>query len=83
TTRGDCRAPVAGDPRADLRRVGARSGGVIYLDGNSLGARPRAAVDRAAEVVAAEWGEGLSRSWNSADRRGLPERLGDKLAPLI
>ncbi|MBF3222577.1 kynureninase, partial [Pseudomonas aeruginosa] len=29
------------------------------------------------------WGEGLIRSWNSADWRGLPERLGDKLAPLI
>ncbi len=40
-------------------------------------------MERAAEVVAAEWGEGLIRSWNSADWRGLPERLGDKLAPLI
>lgn len=71
------------NPLADLRQLFALPDGVIYLDGNSLGARPRAAVERAAEVVAAEWGEGLIRSWNSADWRGLPERLGDKLAPLI
>ena len=83
TTRDDCLALDAGDPLADLRQLFALPDGVIYLDGNSLGARPRAAVERAAEVVAAEWGEGLIRSWNSADWRGLPERLGDKLAPLI
>ncbi|EPH0975633.1 kynureninase, partial [Pseudomonas aeruginosa] len=77
TTRDDCLALDAGDPLADLRQLFALPDGVIYLDGNSLGARPRAAVERAAEVVAAEWGEGLIRSWNSADWRGLPERLGD------
>lgn len=60
TTRDDCLALDAGDPLADLRQLFALPDGVIYLDGNSLGARPRAAVERAAEVVAAEWGEGSS-----------------------
>ena len=82
TTRDDCLALDAGDPLADLRQLFALPDGVIYLDGNSLGARPGPPWS-AAEVVAAEWGEGLIRSWNSADWRGLPERLGDKLAPLI
>jgi kynureninase len=38
---------------------------VIYLDGNSLGARPRASLARDAhEVVAMEWGQDLIVSWN-------------------
>lgn len=56
---------------------------MIYFDGNSLDVRPRAAMERVAEVVAAKWGGGLIHSWNSTDRRGLSERFGDKLAPLI
>ncbi|WP_209349255.1 kynureninase [Pontixanthobacter sp. CEM42] len=57
--------------------------GVIYLDGNSLGALPRATKARIAEVVGQEWGEGLIRSWNSADWIALPQRVGGKIAPLI
>ena len=30
-----------------------------------------------------EWGQGLIRSWNSAGWFSLPQRLGDKIAPLI
>jgi kynureninase len=56
---------------------------VIYLDGNSLGAQPRASAARAQQVIGAEWGEGLIRSWNTAGWFALPRRLGDKLAPLI
>ena len=57
--------------------------GVIYLDGNSLGALPKATKARIAEVVGQEWGEGLIRSWNSADWITLPQRVGGKIAPLI
>ena len=40
--------------------------GVIYLDGNSLGALPTAVPGRLAEVAEREWGEGLIRYWNDA-----------------
>jgi kynureninase len=56
---------------------------VIYLDGNSLGARPRASLARAHEVVAMEWGQDLIKSWNKAGWFEMPKRLGDRLAPII
>ena len=73
----------AGDP---LARFGERfelPEGVIYLDGNSLGALPRAAGERLQTLVADEWGHGLIRSWNLHDWIGLPQRAGDKIARLI
>jgi kynureninase len=57
--------------------------GHIYLNGNSLGVLPRAAKARAREVVEQEWGQGLIRSWNTADWISLPRRVGDKIAGLI
>ncbi|PFG26034.1 kynureninase [Pseudomonas lurida] len=83
TTRSDCQALDAQDPLAPLRRQFALPEGVIYLDGNSLGARPVAALARAQAVIAEEWGNGLIRSWNSAGWAHLSQRLGDRLAPLI
>ncbi|MBD2837467.1 kynureninase [Pseudomonas sp. JM0905a] len=83
TTREDCLALDTRDPLAALREGFTLPEGVIYLDGNSLGARPVAALERARQVLAQEWGEDLIGSWNSAGWRGLPERLGNKLAPLI
>ncbi|WP_250523139.1 MULTISPECIES: kynureninase [unclassified Caballeronia] len=71
------------DPLGALRDQFALADGVIYLDGNSLGVPPKAAAARAADVIAAEWGEGLIRSWNTAGWFALPKRLGNKLAPLI
>jgi kynureninase len=82
-TRGDCEALDRADPIAPLRARFALPEDVIYLDGNSLGARPAAAANRAAQVIAEEWGDGLVRSWNTAGWFDLPRRLGDKLAPLI
>ncbi len=57
--------------------------GVIYLDGNSLGAMPKATAARVAEVVRQEWGEGLIRSWNDAGWMDMPFRIGAKIARLI
>ena len=57
--------------------------GVIYLDGNSLGVLPQAAPARIADVVEAEWGAGLIRSWNTAGWITLSQRIGDKIATLI
>ena len=82
-SREDCLALDAKDPLAPLRDRFELPEGVIYLDGNSLGARPRAALARAHEVVALEWGNDLIKSWNSAGWFEMPKRLGDRLAPLI
>lgn len=71
------------DPLAGFREEFALPDGLIYLDGNSLGALPRAAAARAADVVGREWGQGLIRSWNDAAWIDLPARVGGLIAGLI
>lgn len=73
----------AADPIAGYRKQFALPPGVIYLDGNSLGALPLGTAARLGEVVRKEWGEGLVRSWNSAGWIGLPRKVGAMIAPLI
>ena len=73
----------AADPLASLRGRFHLPEGVAYLDGNSLGALPKATPDRIARTVQGEWGEGLIRSWNDADWIGAPTRVGNAIAPLI
>jgi kynureninase len=82
-TRADCLARDDADLLAPLRAQFDLPEGLIYLDGNSLGARPRAALERAAQVVAREWGRDLIQSWNTAGWFEMPQRLGNRLAPLI
>ena len=82
-TRADCLARDAQDPLAPLRERFDLPPNLIYLDGNSLGARPRAALERAAQVVAREWGRDLITSWNTAGWFDMPKRLGERLGPLI
>jgi len=62
--------------------------GVIYLDGNSLGALPAGVSERLAEVVEKEWGTGLIRAWNALPDGGgswmeLVGRVAARIAPLI
>ena len=57
--------------------------GVIYLDGNSLGALPAGVPGRLADVVEREWGEGLIRSWNDARWMELSGRISAKIARLV
>ena len=83
TTLQDCQALDAQDPLAPLRQHFTLPEGLIYLDGNSLGAAPAAAAARVADVLQREWAEGLVRSWNEAGWIDLPQRLGNQLAPLI
>lgn len=83
STREDCRRLDAADPLAGFRDEFALPDGVIYLDGNSLGARPRAALDVVRRVIEQEWGEDLIGSWNAAGWFDLPVRLGERLGPLI
>ncbi len=78
-----CRAADAADPLRAFRAHFNLPPGVIYFDGNSLGPLPAAAPARIAQVVAHEWGVGLIRSWNAAGWFTMPQRLGDKFAPLV
>ena len=81
--RARCAALDAADPLASLRDRFDLPAGTIYLDGNSLGALPRATAARVADVVAREWGRHLIESWNGAGWIDAPRRVGDALAPLI
>lgn len=82
STLAEARARDAADPLAHARDRFALPPG-IYLDGNSLGARPRATPAHVAEVVDRQWGESLVAGWNRHDWIGLPARLGARIAPLI
>lgn len=57
--------------------------GVIYLDGNSLGALPLGVAERVNRVITAEWGNELIRAWNTAGWYVQPRRVGDRIARLI
>ena len=71
------------DPLASWRDRFTLPEGVIYLDGNSLGALPVATRAVMHDAVDRQWGKGLIRSWNDADWIGAPRRIGDKIAALI
>jgi kynureninase len=83
STRDAALALDAADGLAPLRNEFALPGGVIYLDGNSLGALPRRTAARVHETIEAEWGRGLIRSWNDAGWIGLGQAIGDAIAALI
>lgn len=73
----------ANDPLAHCRERFALRDGMIYLDGNSLGALPVDAAKRVTETVERHWGDDLIASWNKHDWIGAPQRLGARIAPLI
>jgi kynureninase len=79
----DALARDAADPLAPWRERFDLPEGIIYLDGNSLGALPRATAGVAGEVVGSQWGRDLITSWNAHDWIGMPQRIGDAIAPLI
>jgi kynureninase len=81
--RADCELLDAQDPLAALREQFTLPAGKIYLDGNSLGAMPRATAARVAQVVQHEWGQHLIESWNTAHWIELPQRVGNKIARLV
>ena len=57
--------------------------GTVYLDGNSLGALPAHVPERVADVVNRQWGQLRIRSWTEGDWWTAPERIGDRIAPLV
>ncbi|MFF2361879.1 kynureninase [Streptomyces sp. NPDC058122] len=56
---------------------------VVYLDGNSLGALPTEVPGRVEDVVRRQWGELRIRSWDESGWWTAPERIGDRIAPLV
>ena len=81
-TLDEARALDAADPLAAYQAQFALPEGVIYLDGNSLGALPKATPAALADVATRQWGDRLIRSWNEG-WIDAPQRIGAKIAPLI
>ncbi|MEQ8699219.1 MAG: kynureninase [Bauldia litoralis] len=82
-TRDDLLARDRDDPLASFRERFELPDGILYLDGNSLGALPRATAERIRAVVADQWGLDLIKSWNVHDWISLPRRCGDKIGRLV
>lgn len=73
----------AADELAARRELFALDDDSVYLDGNSLGALPRHVPARVQDVVARQWGELRIRSWTEGGWWTAPERIGDRIAPLV
>ncbi|MSP47881.1 MAG: kynureninase [Alphaproteobacteria bacterium] len=82
-TRTDCERLDREDPLRAFRDRFRLPEGLIYLDGNSLGALPKAAATRVAKTLDVEWGEHLVGGWLKDGWMALSEKLGDKIAKLI
>ena len=81
--RADLAQLDARDPLAGLRESFALPEGVLYLDGNSLGALPKATAARLTQVIEAEWGKDLIKGWRAHGWMALPFRVGEKIARLV
>ena len=82
-SRAAAQALDAADPLAGFVAEFTLPPGVVYLNGNSLGPAPKAALDRIEQAAREEWANGLITSWNTAGWFALPYRLGDRVARLI
>ena len=82
TSRAEAVQMDAGDALAPFRAEFVLPEGVIYLDGNSLGAMPRRTPARINAVMAQEWGQDLVSSWNRHGWFDMPRRLGARIARL-
>ena len=73
----------AGDPLAFARNRFSLPGGLLYLDGNSLGAPPAAAAERVNALICDQWGEDLIAGWTKHGWIDAPMRVAAKLAPIV
>ncbi|WP_202919047.1 kynureninase [Saccharothrix deserti] len=74
--------PLATDPLAHTRDLFDLDDDVVYLDGNSLGAPPKAVAERVQDVVRNQWGRRLIRSWSEGWWEA-PERVGNRIGRLV
>ena len=80
--RAQCEALDAKDPLAFARDRFEVPDGMVYLDGNSLGALPKQTPARLDAVIREQWGQDLITGWNKHGWVALPRRLGATLAKL-
>lgn len=71
------------DPLSFARDRFAIPDGIIYLDGNSLGAMPRSAPGALLRTAQDEWGSDLIASWNSHGWIDWPTRVAALLSPMV
>jgi kynureninase len=81
--RNTCAALDAEDPLAGFRDRFLDDGETIYLDGNSMGRLPKAALTRLHEMAEHEWGTILVRGWTESGWMDSPMRVGDRIGELI
>lgn len=73
----------AADPLRAMRDRFVVPEGLVYLDGNSLGAASPAAFAELEQAAKVEWGRDLIRSWNKAGWFEMPLVLGDRIGKLV
>jgi kynureninase len=73
----------AADPLAFARERFRLPDGIIYLDGNSLGALPSSTLSRLRQTTERQWGDDLIASWNKHDWIDWPFRIAEKLSPIV
>src|SRR5215217_5153184 len=73
----------AADPLREVRERFVLPDGIIYLDGNSLGALPKATSPQLFDVVERQWGEDLITSWNKHGWIEWPQRIAAMLGPIV
>jgi len=82
-TLDEARALDAADPLRAMRDRFVLGDGLIYLDGNSLGALPKATSAGLTDVVERQWGGDLITSWNRHRWIDWPTQIAAKLAPIV
>jgi len=82
-SRSACEKEDATDPLRSWQDAFNLPQDLIYLDGNSLGAMPKKALEQLEQTIRNEWAEDLITSWNKAGWWKLPETLGELIAPVV